>query len=280
MRLIDARDLVDFGECGPTRVVVGDMWRARDFDPAVDAVVLEAEDGWIAGYAMVYEYVFAFVDPEREGRGLGRELLSWTEQRACARGRPSCRQAVPVRNDAALRLLGDAGYRSVRTLYELARELNAERPAPASVPHGIALASLDVEANARALHAADAVAFAVNADYEPATFEQFCDEHLASPDLDPSLSAIAWSGDAVAGFTVCRRLGTAAGYIDLLAVDPLQRRRGLGMTLLTSAFEAFARAGLREARLNVVGDNPGALRLYRRAGMTVRREAVLFEKAL
>jgi ribosomal protein S18 acetylase RimI-like enzyme len=40
--------------------------------------------------------------------------------------------------------------------------------------------------------------------------------------------------------------------------------------MLQSAFERFAAAGLREAQLGVASDNPNALRLYERCGMTKR----------
>ena len=71
---------------------------------------------------------------------------------------------------------------------------------------------------------------------------------------------------------------TASGYVDLLAVDPSERGRGLGVSLLLTAFEDFARAGLREAWLDVASDNPRGLRLYHRAGMTERVRIDVYEK--
>jgi ribosomal protein S18 acetylase RimI-like enzyme len=78
---------------------------------------------------------------------------------------------------------------------------------------------------------------------------------------------------------LCRRwAGEGVGFVDLLGVDPNERGRGLGSTLLRCAFASFAAAGLREAQLGVASDNPGALALYERVGMAPRHRADVFEK--
>jgi len=120
--------------------------------------------------------------------------------------------------------------------------------------------------------------FAGNADFQPSSFESFEHEHLQSAHLDPELSRVARRGEAIAGFTLCRRNPEGYGYVDLLAVDPGERGRGLGTSLLLTAFEAFARAGLRDACLDVASDNPRGLRLYNRAGMSERLRADVYEK--
>ena len=54
--------------------------------------------------------------------------------------------------------------------------------------------------------------------------------------------------------------------------------RDRGRALLLSAFDSFARSGLSEARLDVATDNPRAMRLYDRVGMTPSHEAAVFER--
>ena len=44
-----------------------------------------------------------------------------------------------------------------------------------------------------------------------------------------------------------RRQDEAVGYVDVLGVDPEHQDRGLGTSLLGSAFAAFVEVGLREA---------------------------------
>jgi ribosomal protein S18 acetylase RimI-like enzyme len=60
------------------------------------------------------------------------------------------------------------------------------------------------------------------------------------------------------------------GHVAELAVARGVRRRGVGSLLLGSAFAAFAERGLEEATLSVRTANVGGVRLYERAGMTVR----------
>jgi ribosomal protein S18 acetylase RimI-like enzyme len=169
-----------------------------------------------------------------------------------------------------------AGYQHVRSVIQMAQTTAAAVPAPP--PAGITLAALDLPADARALHLADTASFAGNADYEPSSFESFELEHLRSPYVDRELSRVARRGESIAGFTLCRRSPEGSGYVDLLAVDPSERGRGLGTSLLLTAFEAFARAGLRDASLDVASDNPRGLRLYHRAGMSERLRVDVYEK--
>ncbi len=277
LRVIAARDSRDFDGEGFIREMLVDQWRVSEFNPAADAVVAEAE-GVVVGYgALFIPGALAFVDPGHERQGIGSALLGWAEARALERGRETHRQPIPESNTGAQELMADAGYRRARSVVKMARALGAP-PAVPSPPAGIRLDVLDVARDGHAVHAADAAAFADSPDYEPESFSAFHDEHLETPELDPSLSRVARRGDAVAGFTLCRRRGPGIGYVDLLAVQKSERGRGLGTALLLITFAAFAQAGLHEARLEVASDNPGAFRIYERAGMTPGDRVEVFEK--
>lgn len=277
LRVLAAREARDFGVADFLRGFLSDRWRVAGFEPSTDAVVAEA-GGVAVGYAALFrEGALAFVDPDHEGQGVGRQLLAWVERRALKSRRTCHRQVVAGSNEHGHALLAGAGYRRIRSVIEMARALEPppERP---SVPAGIRLDRLDVAADGRAVHAADAASFADNADYREVSFASFHDEHLSGPGLEPAFSRVARRGEAVAGFTVCRRQPEGVGYVDLLAVDPSERGRGLGIALLLTAFADFASGGLREARLDVASDNERGLRLYDRAGMTERVHVDVFEK--
>ena len=87
---------------------------------------------------------------------------------------------------------------------------------------------------------------------------------------------LAWDRDVVAGFALAfpQHAGDETlGWIDSLGVRPPWRRRGLGQTLLRTAFSRLHARGLRKVGLGVdAGNETGALRLYERAGMRVVRQ--------
>jgi len=62
----------------------------------------------------------------------------------------------------------------------------------------------------------------------------------------------------------------ARANVHQLAVRPDLRGRGLGTATLGAALAAIRAAGARDAVLGVHEHNPGARRIYERAGMTPR----------
>jgi mycothiol synthase len=279
LRVLAAREARDFGIADFIRGFLRERWREQGFDPERDAVVAQAGEA-VVGYAGLFEHgALVFVDPGHERQGIGTRLREWAEAEALERRRSHHRQVIAHGNAGGGALLAQAGYRHVRSVIQMTKSMQGVAQAPPP-PTGITLAPLDVAADGRALHLADTVSFAGNADYEPTSFESFEQEHLRSPYLDPDISQVARRGAAIAGFTLCRRNPEGSGYVDLLAVDPSERGRGLGATLLLTAFEGFARAGLPEAWLDVASDNPRGLRLYHRVGMSERLLVDVYEKPI
>lgn len=277
LELLAAHDLVHYGEADFTRELLLDEWRGAHSDATADAVLIDDERGMPVGYGALFPHGgLAFVDPAHEGAGAGSQLLAWLEARGHADRRDVHRQRVAGRNRCAHELLTAAGYTHLRSVLWLQRELDNAPPLP-PVPDAIVLDALDVARDARAVYAVDCAAFAGSPDYEQVAFASFQAEHLASPQLDPSLSRVARRDDALVGFALCRRT-SRGGCVDILAVEEAERGRGLGSLLLASAFAAFAAAGLREARLDVSSENGPALRLYERAGMRECNRMDVFEK--
>ena len=279
LAVLDARDLADVGAVDFTIEDLRDEWRASEFDLASDAVVVEDEDRGIVAYAEVQPHgSLAAVPPEQEGRGIGARLLTWVENRERAIGRDH-RQWVAASNTRGRDLLRTAGYEQVRSYWRMVRRLDGSERA-GQTPDGYELRTLDVARDGAALHALDAAAFAFLPDYREESFTAFSEEHLHGENFDPGLSIVAHRGDHVAGFLTVRRWRDEAVYfVDLLAVHPEDQRRGLGSALLTSAFVRFAANGVREAHLQVASDNPRALGLYERAGMSARWRYDVYERA-
>jgi mycothiol synthase len=281
LRVLHARETADVGAPEVTAGDVLDQWQASTFDLARDAVLAVDPSGAVTGYAMLWALAaLVVVDPRREGEGVGSALLAWAEQLARESGRPVHRQLVAGRNAAGHDLLERAGYRQVRSYWRLARALDPAPQVP-TPPSGVSIAPIELDADAHALSAAAEAAFAGSADYERESFRALLEQLLGAHDFDPALGRVARRNATIIGFALCRRWTEHdAGHIGLLGVDGSERGRGLGTTLLLSAFAAFAAAGLREAYLEVASDNADALRLYEGVGMTERHRLDAFEKPI
>jgi mycothiol synthase len=271
LAVLTARDVADIGAPDYTLSDLRDEWRLSEFDLSTDAVVAEAPDGKIAGYAIVRRPgTLAVVAPQHEGQGIGTKLLRWSEQRARQQGRPRYRQWIAASNHRARELLVAAGYEHRRSYWRMTRPLEdgLNEPAP---PSGCRPRSLDVDRDGEAVHALDDACFAGSPDYEPAPLEAFAEEHLRAHDFRPELSLLVERDEELTGYLLARRWrDESVGFVDLLGVHPEHRGHGIGTWLLLSAFARFAAAGLREAQLGVASDNPRAVRIYERAGMHPR----------
>jgi mycothiol synthase len=277
LELLDARDRADYGESGFTRSEVLAALEGNEFTPAHDTVIAYADGEPLGGVALLPPGSLGFVAPAGEGRGAGSALLDWVEQRARARQRAMHRQRVGAGNERAHRLLETYGYTQVREVRHMSISLD-QAPAPADPPNGISVGPPDLIADAHGLHEADARMFGENPDYEPVPFDVFRDEHLIGHQPDPRLSSIAVRDGRIVGFTLCRDVGAGVGHVDLLAVDPGIRRRGLGRALLLRALHSFADLGLHEGRLDVASDNASATALYVSVGMAATNCTHVFEK--
>ena len=279
--VLTARELADLGVRVYTLEDLRDEWSLSDFNLATDAVVVEADDQRIVGYAIARSPgAFVVVAPQDEGRGIGAVLLPWAERRERELGHDRHRQWVAASNTRGRDFLLAAGYRLERSYWRMARALEGVVE-PVRPPSGFELRPLDVDGDAAALHALDQSSFSANADFRQETFEEFRDEHLGAHDLDAGLSLVARHGEAYAGFLLARRWGDqGVGFVDILAVHPDHQRRGLGSSLLRAAFHRFAAAGLRDAALGVASDNPRALGLYEGVGMTARHRFDTYERPM
>jgi mycothiol synthase len=277
LAVIAAREVADLGVVDYRLEDLRDEWRALDLGR--DARVVETDEGRIVAYAVVARPgTLAVVDPDHEERGIGSRLLEWAERRDREGGRDVHRQWVAAANASARMLLTDAGYRRARSNWRMARSLAGVGPAPVAPP-GYRLRPVDAARDATAMHAVDAKAFAGAPDYVPESLAEFVQEHLEAHDFDAGLSRIATRGEDIVGFLLARQWREeGVGFVDILAVHPDHQGRGIGTTLLASAFVAFAEAGLREAQLGVGSFNARGLRVYERAGMTVRHRADIYER--
>ena len=257
-------------------------WNMPGFDLSRDAVVVE-EDGELAAYAAFIrnDYVDVYVSPAHRDLGLGAKLLDWAERRAVERAGAGAvlGQVVTSTNDGARRLLEERGYRPVRTYWRMSMPLD-ERPPPPAWPEGVLVRTFDQERDTRAVFALVQDAFADNERHTAESFEEWQAFMIDREAFEPGLWFIAESQGEIVGCVLCPDYEDE-GWVRQLAVSRDWRRRGLGTALLRQAMSEFSRRGRREIGLVVDSWNrTGAKDLYERAGMTVAREHVRYEKTL
>ena len=81
------------------------------------------------------------------------------------------------------------------------------------------------------------------------------------------LMFVATTGSSIVGFIMAGYDGHR-GWLYQLAVDPGERRQGVGRQLVDVAVAALARLGCRKVNLQVRQGNDSAIKLYEQSGFT------------
>jgi mycothiol synthase len=180
------------------------------------------------------------------------------------------------------------GLASVRAMHRMRIDFESCPELPVW-PAGVEPRTFDPGRDLEAMCVASEEAFRDHWGRVPSTLEE--EEHgwlewmrWQGDAFDPTLSTLAWDGDAVAGFALGRMhlpLDRTRGIVASLAVRSAWRRQGLGLALLRNALGEFHRRGCASVELLVDSDSlTGALRLYERARMRVFRTQFVYEKEL
>lgn len=86
-----------------------------------------------------------------------------------------------------------------------------------------------------------------------------------------SASFVETCGDMIRGFVIVTyRRGSLIGHIETIDVDPTYTKLGIGLRLLTFAEEDMRKRGKRWSQLEVSEGNKVALKLYKKAGYTLK----------
>lgn len=270
-------------------------WETPGFNLARDAWVVTTPDSRVVGFEEfnVRDGHFSlqgdgYVHPDFMGRGIGTSLMHALEERA----REEIPLAAPdlrvfIRNgmsmsegDAIARQMHEnEGYKAVRYQWRMQIDLTEAPPEPVW-PEGVEVRPFLADHHSTSVYEAEQDAFFDHWGSLPIPYESWSHRKLSREDFDPKLWHIAWDGDEIAGFSQCRwRQGI--GWVSALGVRRAWRKQGLGLALLLHSFGDFHRRGMMSIGLGVDTQNPtGATRLYKKAGMKVAAEYVLYEKEL
>jgi mycothiol synthase len=260
-------------------------------DPERDILVVERDDA-IVGYARIEwrdltDGSRAFtsvcmVRPVDRRVGIGSAMLGWAEARIAAvaatlpADRPSkMRTWTWDADEGAAALLTARGWTIAGRGYEMIRPTLGGIPT-VPVPDGFEVRAVAADDRRRVWDAA-VDAFRDHRGEEEAAEEDWA-EVEADPHQDPTLWAIAFDGDDVAGGVQGRidpdenaHHGTLQGYIDAVWTRPPYRRRGLARALLARVLVQLRERGMTSAFLGVDGLNPNqAMYLYESLGFEIR----------
>ena len=283
LELMNAHQLAAFGEADATAEDLR-LWLTTPYVVVENDIRVLERDGRLIGYADVDAtreepplwWCDVKVAPDVDADEVVPKLVSWLDERA-ATGR------IRVWTSETDRRITDAfaalGFAPVRHSYRMEIDLAAATPEPAW-PVGIAVRTMREDEH-QLIYDAIMEVWQDTSDPMDETFDEWAHWMIKSESFDPSLWFLAFAGDELAGFSLCRQSPTdpSAGYVANLGVRRQWRKQGLGEALLRHSFAAFRGRGWTRGALGVDASSPtGATRLYERAGMRVYRETAFFER--
>jgi ribosomal protein S18 acetylase RimI-like enzyme len=247
-------------------------------DAEAGVIVVEAPDQLAAWATLADGRADVDVHPAWRGTGIGSALLAWTEDRARAAGTPEVRQVVTNADTGAHLLFEAAGYHIHHTSWILEMKLEEAQPG-VDIPPGITISPYRAE-DAEAAYRVIEDAFNEWPGRQPTDFAGWSAHVLAHAAFAPNLSRLAFDGDELVGAALCLDYqGQDEGWVQQLATKATHRHRGIARALLQSAFAAYHATGRRLVGLST-DSRTGALTLYERIGMRVRRTYTSWAKDL
>jgi mycothiol synthase len=268
--------------------------------PERDCLVAVDAAGCPLGYAYVewrddpgrvWGYGWGSVHPDHRRRGIGVRLVQAADAHFARRAAALevgeravfIQRFIGSTNAGELAIVHQQGYAALRSSYRMQIALDRPFP-PAALPDGFALRPFEVERHGRAVYQADTAAFLDSPSRsEPVPYEEWHARQIETKVFDPALWLVAWVGDEVAGFCYSAPWGEDQpdlGWIAQLGVLPGWRRHGLGSALLRQSIHLLQQRGFERVALAVRADNPRALAIYERAGMSIYSHFIHYRRVL
>lgn len=154
----------------------------------------------------------------------------------------------------------------VRELHQLRRPLDS-LPADPPLPAGVNVRAFEPGRDDAAWLAVNAAAFATHPEQGRWT-QQDLQARIGEPWFDASGFLLGERNGELLGYHWTKVHPDGTGEVYVLGIAPAAQGSGLGNALLVRGLRHLAGRGCRTVLLYVDGDNPGAIRLYERAGFT------------
>lgn len=250
------------------------------YDPRRDCVLLLEGDALVGWAEVHHTRAEADVAPSHRGRGLGATLLAWTERRARGTGQATVGQMVTDANTAAAELFRRNAYEPTETAWLLQIRFEDGPPPVPVPPAGITIRPFRRGVDERNVYRVIEDAFNEWIDRTPQSYEEWVTRFPAHPRFVPERSPLAFDGDELVGATVYLDYPDSdEGWVQQLATKATHRHRGIARALLYHAFGVAYASGKTACGLST-NSRTGALSLYEKVGMRVRRSYTRFAKVL
>lgn len=279
-RLLDQHALASFGELELSEDEIRSWFRTPRL-----WIQLAERDGEPVGYLDVrtedggrYDVDARTLDSE-----IAPVLVTAAEEHARAQGGQGLLRGYVQGDEPELRRAYDAaGWRPIRYSFQMRIELDDEVPEPVW-PDGLEPRNVR-EGEAERVYEAHMDSFADHWDFRRQSFEEWSRYTTDSHRFDPSLWWLIDDGNELAAISLNSWHFSGDpqfGWVHVLGVRPVWRRRGLATALLRHSFRDFKQRGATRVGLGVDGENTtGAVRLYEQVGMRQVRRNDTYEKAL
>ena len=279
-------------------------WQEPDFDLESASLGVFADDGQLAGYAVLWAnattpvrpWLEWGVHPDHQRGNLSPALFLWAEEKArdvierCpSEARVAIQAGSPSNFTFKIRAMEDAGFKPVRAAYDM-RIAMTERPQAPDLPAGFSYRSYRHEEDLPQLVETVLASFSDHFGYIEQPFEKELAEFRHwlhnSPHYDPALVllVIHEPSGVIAGCLVALSEAPnhpGIGFIDAVGVRREFRRRGLAKAMLYRSFASFWDRGTRTVELDVDGESlTNAVALYEKVGMRIHRKLMSYEKVL
>jgi mycothiol synthase len=252
--------------------------------PAVDAerhTLVVERGGEVAAWAVLEQdrrTTYADVHPDHRGLGIGTVVLDWCERAARDAGLTEVGQTRSDAEGDANALLRANGWAKRWTSWLLEYLMAEEEPPPPDLPDGVVIREFEPGRDDREVYRLVDEAFGEWREPGMDSFEQWVGHTIGRETFDPRFSPLAVDGDEIVGAAISLAYeGDEDGYVHQLAVKRSHRNRGIGRALLVEAFRGFHRLGRRSVVLSTES-RTGALTMYERVGMRVRRSYTRYAK--
>ena len=265
-----------------------------DYNPESAWIVFDNEVPTAYGEAFIDKQRVAFgrndssgrveVVPDARGRGIEQELLRRIVDLTKVKGLEAVQFWCSEKDAWKISLLKEAGSRDVHHYFSMVWK-GSLLPEKASWPEGIRHTHrMFKEASDEELRDALALsneAFSGLFNYSPWPLERLVNFRDTAEDVlrltfaysDGRLAGVCWSEDSV---PYNAEHGLKDGWIDVLAVSTLYRRRGLGKALILDGMDWLLERGLNVLHLGVDAENRNALGLYTSLGFSVLHENITY----